>query len=134
MSLLDAVHGVQTIVRGLPGIKAAPDAPPEDITVFPFGITYPSSADGLFQSAGWAKTVHTLYCEIHVARTMLPLAVETAIPYYELFLAALIADPKIGGTVDTVVGLRYLFGRLQYAGVETIGFRFELDVKIQTTT
>lgn len=133
MALSDAVAAVQVKALALSGVKAAPANPPEAINQFPFSVCYPRTGRLTLQSAGWGIYLHTVICEIHVARLLLPQAVAQAAPYIELFAGALIADPKLNGTVVTVNELRYTFGWLEWADDRHIGVRFELDVKLHQT-
>lgn len=136
MSLADAIADVQAKALTLPGVKAAPDNPPEAINQLPFSICYVRTlAQMELQSAGFATGLFTLIWELHFARHSLPRAVELATPYAELFLAKIIADPKLGNTVSTVTSIRGKFGRLGWGGKEDqfIGWQFEIDVKLRLT-
>ncbi len=54
--------------------------------------------------------------------------------YAESIPNAIMADPTLGGTVDTVVDpITYTFGAMEWAGLETIGYSYEIVVKIQET-
>jgi len=133
MTLASAIAAVQTKAGALSGIKAAPTNPPESANQFPFAVSYPRTGRAEFASAGWANYFHTLFCEIHISRQLLPQAIATALPYAELLPSAIMADPTLGGTVNEVREVRYTFGRLEWGGVDTIGFRFEIDVKLNLT-
>ena len=130
MTIAAAIADLQTKALSLSGVKAAPASPPEAMSQFPFAVCYARSGTLRQTSAGWATYLHTLICEIHVARQMLPRAVEQAMPYIELFAAKLIADPTLGGTVSTVVAVRYLFGRLSWGSEEHLGVQLEVEVKL----
>lgn len=130
MTVSAAISALQTKVLTLSEIKAAPSEPPEAMGQFPFAVAYPKGGDFRLESAGFGTYLHTLICEIHTARVMLPRAVAQAIPYIESFVGLLIADPTLGGSVTAVNAVRYEFGRLSWAGEEHIGVRFEIDVKI----
>jgi hypothetical protein len=130
MTVSEAISALQTKVMTLSEIKAAPSEPPEEMGQFPFAVAYPKSGAFRLESAGFGTYLHTLICEIHMARIMLPRAVAQAIPYIESFAGLLIADPTLSGSVTAVNAVRYEFGRLSWAGEEHIGVRFEIDVKI----
>jgi hypothetical protein len=133
MSLVTAITRVQAIAGGLAGIRQAPTNPPESSAMFPFAVSYAKSGTETPQSAGWSVSLHTLVCEIHCQRSNLPLSVAQALPLYELFAAAVLADPTLAGTVQTTNQLRYTFGGMKYADVPTIGYQIEIDVKTTPT-
>lgn len=135
MTIQTAIAHIQGLAEGLTGIRQAPDFPPEQMNVFPFAVCYPAA--GQFQAGpmGLMKGLHNLVVEIHVARKDLPRDVETALPFGELLAAAVLDDPTLGGTVDTVradEGISYTFGALAWGGQETVGWRVIIPVKIQT--
>lgn len=130
----DAIARIQAIARGLSGMVEAPDYVPESMNQFPFAMTYYRQGNTTLQM-GWRKGLHTVFCEIHVARQILPLAIQTAMPFYERFMAAIEADPTLGGTVSTVVSpINHTFGWLEFGSPENrnIGWRFELTFKQET--
>lgn len=133
MSLSTVIAAIQTKAGGLSGIKEAPTNPPESANVYPFAVSYAKSGTETPQSSGWAIGLHTIICEIHIARQVLPKDIALALPFYELFRSAILSDPTIAGTVATVNALRYEFGRLEYGNKQTIGYRFEIDVKLTST-
>ncbi len=138
MSLSGAIARLQYHAGSLSGIKEAPAAPPESANEFPFAVAYPARGNW-FNPAGWAKGLHTIFVEIHCARGILPTAVTQALAYVESFPNAVMNDPTLNSTVDTIIlseedgGIPYTFGRLEWGGVQTIGMRFEVTVKIQSS-
>ena len=132
-TLQDAIEAIQDVALTLSGVKEAPDYPTEAMNQFPFVVTY--AASGTWErESDWKKGLHTIFAEIHVSRELLPRAIAQTMPYAETFPNALLNDPTLNGTVDTIVGeIRYTFGRLSLGGNqdEHIGFRFEIQVKQQ---
>lgn len=129
----DAIARIQTIARGLAGIQEAPEYPPESANQFPFALTYYREGNTAFEM-GWRKGLHTVFCELHVSRQVLPAAIRTAMPYLDLMLDALQNDPTLNGTVDTIVSpVTHTFGRLEFGGQENIGWRLAVTFKLQTT-
>lgn len=127
----DAIAKIQAHARGLAGVQEAPDYVPESANQFPFAMTYYRTGNTTFEM-GWRKGLHTVHCEIHISRQILPTAIRTAMPYYDLLIAALEDDPRLGGTVDTIVSpVVHSFGVLAFAGQENIGWRFEITFKQQ---
>ena len=96
------------------GASEAPDLPTETNITWPFSVCYPGSGKIIGESAGMEKDLITAFLEA--------------------FKPLLIADPTLGGTVQTIVmdnaqPIRFEFGRMSYAGVETLGFRFSIILK-----
>ena len=126
----DVISQIQASVLTIPGIQSAPVTVPEAPGGFPFCCSYPRKGSLKTEGAGWAHSFHTIFTEIHVSRQLLSLSVMTAIGFLDPFFKILIADPTLAGTVSTIQDIRYTFGKLEWAGIETIGIRFELDVKM----
>ena len=133
MSLQAAIEAIQDKILAISGIKAASDYPPENVNQFPFAVTYAASGTFNIATYGRRKGLHTIHCEVHFARANLPTAIELAMPYLESIPNALLADPKLNSTVDTINALRYSFGVLDWGGMKEahIGFRLEIEVKIE---
>lgn len=132
----DAINRIQAIARGLDGVKQAPDYVPESMNQFPFAITYYRQGETTAMT-GWRKGLHTVHCEIHVARQILPNALKQAMPFYDAMLAGLEADPTLGGTVSTIVWpVTHTFGWMEYGGQNnlTIGWRFAVTFKQETSS
>lgn len=135
MALQDAIAALQDIVGGISGIKAATDQPPEAINQYPFALAYPSVGKEV-RISDFRKGIHTIVCEIHFSRQNLPKAIALATPYLDTFMNAVFSNPTLSGTVSTIQEeIRYEFGFLPWGGVAdvNIGWRFEVDVKIQTS-
>lgn len=130
MTLPNALANIQTLVLGIGGIRSAPNKVTEGANVFPFAVSYMRSGRLELPGAGYGRHFHIIYTEIHVARQILPKAISLATSFIEPFFAAVIADPNLGGSVQEIIGVRYTFGRLEWSGMETLGMRFELDVKL----
>ena len=132
----DAIARIQTIARGLDGMREAPEYVPESINQFPFALTYYRQGETTTM-VGWRKGLHTVHCEIHVARQILPNALKQAMPFYDALLAGLEADPTLGGTVSTIVWpVTHTFGWMEYGGPtnQTIGWRFAVTFKQETSS
>lgn len=125
-----AIQNIQAKLKALGDVKIPPNGPPESINVFPFGVSYLSSGNLELESEGWARHFHTIFSEIHVSRQLLPQSITKAVSYIEPFFSSLMNDPTLGGTIANIVVVRYKFGRLEWGGLETIGERFEIDVKL----
>ncbi len=131
MTLAAAISNLQAKARAISGIKEAPDSPPENAGQFPFAVTYPRN--GQVDDPGWRKGLHTIFTEFHTSRVLLGSAITATMGYMDAFEDAIARDPRLGGTVDTIVfPIRYTFGRMEWNGIPTIGVRYEITVKIQT--
>jgi hypothetical protein len=133
MTIEAAIANLQAKILSLSGVKSAPVKPPESAAAFPFGVSYERSGSLASHSAIFADELCTIWCELHVSRTLLGNGIAQAQALRDPFLKLLIADPTLGGNVSTLRDVRWTFGKMVWADVETIGFRFEVDVKIQVS-
>lgn len=131
-SLAGAITALQTAVGAIDGIKQAPGVPPEKLSQFPFAVAYPGTGRIVMQPTGWYQAFHTIVLELHLARKDLPRDIAAALPYVELIPAVINANRTLGGAVTTIDGdISYQFAQLDWVGdIQTIGFRFEFEVRI----
>jgi len=142
--LEDAVAALQFLIGQIDGLRGAPTDPPEKITAFPFAVAFPTDGEWAFGDESYDTGLHTIVLQIHTARKDLPRDVAAIIPYGELVreklrggtngINILLPDSAGSATVDTIDGLRYTFGKLNYEGIPTIGWSFEVDIKIEQAT
>ena len=130
MTLEAAIANLQAKALALPGMLAAPETPPESVDVYPFAVSYERSGSLQLRSATFADDLATIFTEIHVSRQFLSLAIQTAMSFRDPLLKAILADPKLGDSVSTVLAIRRTFGTLVWGDIDTIGYRFETDVKV----
>jgi hypothetical protein len=128
MSLTPAIAWLADKATAL-GAKSAPDTPPEDIRVFPFFVAYERETHLTPHSYGDGLNLGVLYVEYHLGRTMLSTAVTKAYGFRDAFLAALLANRTLGGTVEVWNALDGTFGGMKWDETATIGYRWELKVK-----
>jgi hypothetical protein len=116
----------------LQGMRSAAKRPPDKITDYPFATAFPGTGTiGIGNPQGSRRDVHTIILEIHVARKDLPSDIDRVLPFVDLVGDKLQSDPTLGGTVTTIVGdISYTFGPLGWFGQETIGWQFQIPVKI----
>lgn len=139
MTLNTAIERLQFHALACTDVKMAPTDPPENAGVYPFAIAYPESGTLQGESGNLLRGVHTVAVEFHVNRTVLPLAVSQSRGYIEEYGYKLACDPTLNGAVDTIQltaeqQVTYEFGRLEWAGVETIGVRFHIPLKIRKSS
>jgi hypothetical protein len=136
MTLRDAITRIQTHAATA-GAYEAPVDPPEGNAGFPFSVCYPGSGTIRTETQGARRELSSLVLDYHLNRQNLPTEVQTAEAFLEAFPDLLIDDPTLNGSVETIrfdEGIAYQFGQMEYAGVETIGFRFSIPVKLRRAT
>lgn len=130
----DAIEAIQAKARALAGMRAAPDYAPDSISAFPFAASYPADGRAETESAGWHIMHYNVVTEIHVSRKDLPRDLAQVMPYVETFINAVASDPTLGGVVTSVEGdILWTFTGFEYAGVQTVGWRFTTKIKQQQT-
>jgi hypothetical protein len=134
-SLSAAITALQTLVAAVTGIKAAPASPPDAPSgQWPLSIAFPSA--GRFEGGGNVQLAgyHTIVVQIHYTRADLARAYATIAPYLETVVAAIAASPTLSSTVTAIAGpVLYSFGAMTFASVDTIGWQFDVPVKIRYT-
>jgi hypothetical protein len=114
------------------GCKDAPRKPTESANHFPFAIAYDRSGQLTNITAGnTAYVLVTIYLDMHFTRQILPASVALAQTVRDAMLKQLIADPTLGGAVAGLETITYTFGRMDYGGDPTIGYRLELTFNIR---
>lgn len=134
----DAIDQLQTEIRAISGIRAAPDEPPEAISVYPYVVGY--VRDGTWESEFGAqimKGLHNIVLELHVARgSDLTRAVVEAMGYSNSIPNAIFdafRDLRLT-TIDAFTTIAYTFGPMSWNGIDTFGFRFVINsVKMRET-
>ena len=131
MGLVAAIADIQATVGALTGIREAPDYPTDQTSVFPTSFCFAGSGEWKQQPAGSRTGLHTITLQIHWDRKDLPRDVTKALGFCETIPNAIMKDYRLGGTVDTVVDpITYTFGVLEWGGIQTIGWSFNITVKI----
>jgi hypothetical protein len=126
MTLTDIIDTIQSAVAAVEGIRYAPDAPPESVSVFPFVTTYPASGGWAPETFDGGKSEHQVVCELHIARKDLPRNISEALGYADTIPAVIWA---LFGGDTSVTATRYDFTAMEWGGVETIGFRWTVSVE-----
>jgi hypothetical protein len=138
-TLNEVVADVQRIVRGVEGIRKAPDSPPEKLGVYPYSVCYPRSGDTNLEY-GMIKGLHTIWLEIHIARKDMPRDTDRAMEYIKKVYSAIweeYADSNsqfrdVLGGEGAIDNISYTFGVLNWLGIDTVGVRFFINgVKTQ---
>ncbi len=128
-SLQDVISAIQEIVRGVTGIRVAPDYAPDGLNVFPASVVYPVSGTWTTGPAEVLKGMHAIAVEIHVERRDLARALKDAIPYGSIVAAALLADTTLGSSASTFGDISYTFGPMAWGdpALQTIGWKLTIE-------
>ncbi len=133
-TLEDAGKKAMEVVRGVSGIRAAPDNMAGSLSIYPFAFWYPGPSTWEVSPVGTGKALHTIVIEVHVARKDAPRDVEACLPFADSIPKALLADVTLGGRVQTFARVTCPgLVRLDYGSNETLGFKFSIEeVKMLT--
>jgi hypothetical protein len=138
MTLQNAISQVQTYMRLVSGIKAAPEYPMDGNTLpFPFVVSFAHIGTVEIGPAGVSKGLHDVMIEVHVARKDLPKDIQSVMRFSDsvpsMLIDKLLNDNQWNHTISTFDTITYTFGPMIWAGTETLGFRFIVhNIKIQT--
>lgn len=137
MDVTDAIARVQALWANISGVRAAPAEPPEKLDPFPIAITFERTGAldlAKMYSGSFASQTGTIWSELHIARQdNLALAVRAALPYRVPFLRALQGDSNLNSSVFVVNAVRWTFMPMEWNGLATVGYRFELDYTLELT-
>lgn len=139
--LANAIGYLMGKIEAVAEIKQAPQYLPEMVSNTPFCIAYPENGQIIKQSSSTSKIIHTIAVELHLGTVLLPQAVALAISLADDISAIFLDDDNItlGENATTILlddntgGIRYTFGRLEWAGQEHIGFKWLVPIKIRST-
>lgn len=115
------------------GCAQAPAYAIEEMGPSPFSLAYEDSGETFIHAVGFADDTAVLVVEHHVSRSMLPKDIAKAATLRDTFIKAIRDDVTLNGTVDTVSFVRRKFGRMKLGTMPTVGYRYEIGVKIQLT-
>ncbi len=133
-SIDGAIAYVRTIVRGLSGIRSAPDGVPDSANAYPFFVAWNgggvvSARDDTFQTGLW-----TITCQLHFGRGDLYRVEAYASTFPQLITDALLSreNYNLGGACETFGEIRVSnFKPLAWGDVATVGYEISIvDVKI----
>jgi len=132
---LDSVcKQLQVVAGALDSVEKAGEYAREAETVKVFSVSYPFEGSMGSITSGDYRGLHTIITEIHFTTQTLETVLRGAIPIIEEFMCAVLSDPTLNGTCDTVVGdVNYKFGFLSWGGMKEnhVGPRFWTTVKIR---
>lgn len=127
----EIVSALQRLAVSMSGVRQAPLKPVEQISEFPFAMGILRRAVPLWET-DWMNVLATFAVQIHVARRDAPNDYSSAMRYGVAFPKILFQNPTLGGLVSTIIpdGVRVKFAILEFGGQPTVGWDFEVDVKM----
>ena len=134
-ALQACIEDVQGTIRALTGIAAAPNDP-TDAPSGQWPIVIGFERSGQFTGGGnqQVQGIHNTVYQYHYPRADLERAKRAIEGHLEAIAEAILTDPTLGGTATSSGPLDYSFGGMTLANVDTIGWQFELPVKIRYTS
>ncbi len=113
------------------GIQQAPEYPPEAANDTPMVITYHVRCTFDY-SLTYSRSLHTIHCDVLLARSMLENDEQQARPYILRGLTAIAGSVQLSNTATHCLLLEAIGpGVLPYGGIDYYGVRFILEVKIK---
>ena len=132
--LHSVIHRLSTHATALPGMRSAPATPPDSINFYPFGVIYFMRGRWFGNDATWKTSDNTFAIDIHLARLPdIGRVLETYAEYPETLAQAIVSDETLNDTVTHVNDVRGALQRLNYAGIDTIGYRMEIDCTMKSS-
>ena len=139
MAIQDVIERMADKIDAITGIKSTSDYLPEQLpSVENWVVLYPGETRFIGgQPAGYMTALYSVVIEIHTPRKVLPQSIKKIIGYYDDIPAALFEDLFDGYLNNTVSTLGEITSTgliaMQYAGIDTIGFRYTVTgIKLQT--
>lgn len=129
MGIYEGIQEIQVLMRELPGVRAAPNEPPDQLTAFPFVVCYVDTGVFRVNTPEDLRGLHNLIIEIHVAYQSLPVAYAQAIRFIEAVPRKLmegLRDNRLP-SLDTFGEISYTFRALAWGGVATLGCQFVIQ-------
>jgi len=130
----DIINAIQDCIGTVSGIKAAPDYPPEDMSVFPFSAAFEGSGTWEWYTSddtyGSMRGLLSIIVEVHLARIDLPKDAMKAAFYSDAIPNAIMKGVRLNRLNGTVSAI----GKIDSSGLipmswgseakNTIGYRF----------
>jgi len=130
-ALEDIFTQLQTIEAAITGVNKAYNQTPEAISVLPCFINFPGSSEAV-AVAGVSKGIYIVISKLFVNRAQgLSGAESAARPFLNRFEDAILGNPTLNSTVNSVLAVRSTYGEMMYGGEVYLGFRFEIEFKLE---
>lgn len=131
-TLAATIHYLAEKVATVEGIRTVYENPPDNLAVFPCGVVY--AVSGTFDAApvDVDRSIHNINIEIHIAKRDLLQSLNLSEPFIEKVPSLFLSDPTLGSTAQTYLRISYLFGRMGWGNLDTVGVKFTFEgVKLQ---
>lgn len=131
--LQDIIGAIQLIARAQALMRAAPDMITDSANIFPFAVTICRNvAWGIAVADCMQADAATFATQIHVARKDAARDLTSVQGYGLTFPKAIWQGSPLAPNYGTVPvnGVRARFAVMEYAGVQTIGWDIEIDIKL----
>ena len=134
MSLDGAIDGLRTVLSAMSGLSRTYADPPDSISQFPALIVYAREGEMSVASAGFGRSIHTLWADVVIGLQVMPLAIDSAKPYPDRAFALLRANQTLSGAVEHIIWpIRHRIIPVQYNNTVHLVCRIEVKVKINET-
>lgn len=138
MDISDAIARIQYHWRLVQGIRpnAAPDEPYDKPDPLPCVFTYDAFSEydtSQMYSGSWLPSKGTIKSDLHLSRTMLAASIKLGRAMIKDFMQRLQDDPNLNGAIMITSPVRCQFMTFTYAGIDTIGWRVEIDYTFELT-
>ncbi len=127
----EAIAQLVALAKTLPDIVDAPAYAPDQIPKYPYVVAFPETGTWTPVS-DWKQGRHTFALEIHCGKNDLARAIEQGMKYSDAFPNLIFKNRTLNGTVDSILDMRYTFGKLEWNGIETIGWHWSIDVNMES--
>lgn len=123
------VQALAAKVRALTGVRNAPDDPPDTALAYPFAVTYFQSGTWRGDDATWKTAPQTYAIDLYLGRYPdAGRALAAGSEYPEQLGQAIVSDENLALAVTLVSEVRCRFSRMNYIGIDCVGYHFEVDV------
>jgi hypothetical protein len=124
---VDAIQEIAHLCQTVPGIESAFYEPPDQVTVFPFGVVFPQFSEFSDEDATTFRGIHSFVVELHTARNDGPYDVDNSILLGPAMAEVLLNNIRLNEAVDTIGDISYFFGPLGYGNVSTLGWSITVN-------
>ena len=133
-SVTTAINFIQSQFAAIPGIRAAPNEPLDKIDPFPCVLTFEQSGTVDLEepySSSYGPQTAVIVSELHIQRTDLPRNIRQAMTFREAMLRVIMNNPNLGNAVIVAKRARWTLGPMNWNGIDTIGYKFEIDLQLE---
>jgi len=130
-ALDDVITEITTLMAAMTGINQAPENPPENVNDPPMVVTYHVRCFDISYNSGYTRTMHTIHCDVLLARAVLPHVEPLARSYILRGIETLAQNITLNSDathcyLTEIIGP----GAIPYAGDTYFGVRYILEIKL----